>query len=67
MPTHRAGARPTGKTAGGPRLVWSAQEPQAGRLQVGVDGLAWWSLQSLPTAEQPWGRPGSLWASVLGS
>jgi len=50
---HRAGARPLGEATGRPGLVRSIQEPLACRLQVGLDGLAWWSLQSLPTGEQP--------------
>lgn len=64
---HRAGAKPLGEATGGLGLVGSVHEPLACRLQVGLNGLAWWSLQSLPTGEQPRGTPGSLWASALGS
>lgn len=50
---HRAGARPLGEATSRPGLVRSIQEPLACRLQVGLDVLAWWSLQSLHTGEQP--------------
>ena len=61
-------AQGQGQATSGPGLVGLVHDkPLACQLQVGLDGLAWLSLQSLPTGEQPRGRPGSLWASALGS